>query len=473
MTLKKNLNVTILAILIPVMLLLYVVLIVTLQKNVFTNAVTSFQKLSVEAQIYSINYVEREKSEATVTLQNGAPLIASYLSKRLGTRTQIIGINSEVLADTKRTAFPNLNLDIVQALDGKKAYMIEKSTSAPLLLFSSPIYVHGKVIGVVRFIHELEQEDLLISNFNKTFMISCILMFVAVALFAHRFAISLSRPIEKLRDMAQQLANGKYQCKIELQDYEEIKQLSQSFNVMAHAIELHITQLQEEKVKQKDFLDRVTHELKTPLTAIMGYANLIPRLENNQDVKDCLRHISIESERLLALVEELLKTSKYGNSPFNVSPTICDIQPILKEAVFSVQPRLNKYKITIYNHVESAKIVADQDKTKQIFLNLLDNAIKYSDASFLEFHVEIAEHSLTLVIHDDGIGISEEMLDQIKHAPPNEALQSSFGNGFGLLLCRELMKKQGGSMDIASDEITGTTVRLLFPTPAGLEHIAK
>ncbi|MCR8998271.1 sensor histidine kinase, partial [Brevibacillus laterosporus] len=97
MTLKKNLNVMILAILIPVMLLLYVVLIVTLQKNVFTNAVTSFQKLSVEAQIYSINYVEREKSEVPVTLQNGAPLIASYLSKRLGTRAQIIGINSEVL----------------------------------------------------------------------------------------------------------------------------------------------------------------------------------------------------------------------------------------------------------------------------------------------------------------------------------------------------------------------------------------
>lgn len=80
--------------------------------------------------------------------------------------------------------------------------------------------------------------------------------------FAIRLAKSLHKPIDQLRQMAQRLANGDYKSKIELNEYVEIAQLSASFNAMADGIELHIKQLQEEKEKQKDFLDRITHELK-------------------------------------------------------------------------------------------------------------------------------------------------------------------------------------------------------------------
>lgn len=472
MTVKKSLNIAILAMFVPVMALLYVIMIVGLQNNMYQHAIDSLQKLSVEAQIYTINYVEREQKDAKSALQNGAPLVASYLSKRMGVRVQVINGQHEIAADTNRLELPHLNEDIAYALSGDKAYVLEKAAAAPLLLFSSPVYVDGQVIGVVRFIQLLEGEGAIIKRMNWSFLLACAFLFVAVALFVNRYATSLSRPIEKLRDMAQQLADGRYQSKIELRDYKEIMQLAQSFNIMADAIELHIQRLNDEKVKQKDFLDRVTHELKTPLTAIMGYANLIPRLQRRSDVTDSLRHISVESERLLALVEELLSSSKYGNSQFTVSPTICEIQNIVREAVRIVQPRLDKYSISWRDELGTANVSADPDKTKQIFLNLLDNAIKYSDATMIACKLEVTESHVTVEMKDDGIGMSPELLSSFRQLPQGAALPSSYGNGFGLLICRDLMKQQGGEMSIAADD-EGTAIRLQFRRPAWMLNITS
>lgn len=191
--------------------------------------------------------------------------------------------------------------------------------------------------------------------------------------------------------MAHRLANGDYKSKIELNEYVEIAQLSASFNAMADGIELHIKQLKEEKEKQKDFLDRITHELKTPLTAIIGYVDLIPKLKAKEDVQESLRYVAVESERLLSLVEELLKSSKYGTSTFEISPTVVNIKELAEEAVSIVKPRLQKFEIEVINELTDVHVVADFDKTKQIFLNVLDNAIKYSDATQIRMNVIVNE----------------------------------------------------------------------------------
>ncbi|MCG7410163.1 HAMP domain-containing histidine kinase [Paenibacillus sp. ACRRX] len=473
MTLKKRFNLAILALFIPVMLFLYIVMIISLQNNIYQSAVSSLQKLSVEAQIYTINYVEREQKDTPeVTLQNGAPLIASYLSKRMGLRVQLLSPHNRIWADTERAALPYVNQDMEQAIQGNKAYMIQKASPSPMMLFSSPLYVGGKVIGVIRFLHPLEDEALLLQRMNGTFVIACLLILIAAIVVANRFAASLSRPIEQLRDMAKKIAGGSYGSRIGLHDYEEIRQLAQSFHAMADAIELHMEQLSREKDKQRDFLDRVTHELKTPLTAIMGYANLIPRLHAEQDIQTSLRHISVESERLLTLVEELLSQSKYGDSPFSVSPTICDIASIAVEAVFVVKPRLEKYRITVIDKLHSIKIVADPDKTKQILLNLLDNTIKYSDATRITFQQQTTDDAVIVTISDDGIGISTELLEHFALAPEDTKLSSHSGNGFGLLICRQLMRQQGGEMELRAIEGEGTTVKLRFCTPTALETIS-
>lgn len=338
-------------------------------------------------------------------------------------------------------------------------------------MFSSPVYYGNDVIGSVRFINELTGEKEVLTNVGWTFLMTSLCLVAAGIFFAIRLAKSLHKPIDQLRQMAHRLANGDYKSKIELNEYVEIAQLSASFNAMADGIELHIKQLKEEKEKQKDFLDRITHELKTPLTAIIGYVDLIPKLKAKEDVKESLRYVAVESERLLSLVEELLKSSKYGTSTFEISPTVVNIKELAEEAVSIVKPRLQKFEIEVINELTDVHVVADFDKTKQIFLNVLDNAIKYSDATQIRMNVIVNEREAKVFVHDDGIGIDEGVLAEWNESPEGKILPSSYGHGYGLYICQEIMDKQGGSMRIESSEEIGTTIFITFLLPRRMEDI--
>nr|EJQ87170.1 hypothetical protein IGC_00293 [Bacillus cereus HuA4-10] len=469
MSLKRNMVFGIVGLLIPILVLLYAVVYIALEKNVYHNAADSLEKLSVEAQIYTMNYLEKEAE--VETLGPNSLLIASYLAKRMDVRVQMIGKNGDVVADTQKGALLHRNIDIESSLKGKKSYVFEEGDPAPILLFSSPVYYGNDVIGSIRFINELTDEKEVLTNVSWTFLMTSICLVAAGIFFAIRLAKSLHKPIDQLRQMAHRLANGDYESKIELNEYVEIAQLSASFNAMADGIELHIKQLKEEKEKQKDFLDRITHELKTPLTAIIGYVDLIPKLQSKEDVQESLRYVSIESERLLSLVEELLKSSKYGTSTFEVSPTVVNIKELVEEAISIVKLRLQQFEIEVMNELTEVHVVADFDKTKQIFLNVLDNAIKYSDATQVRMNVIINEQEAKVFVHDDGIGMDEGVLAEWNESPEGKVLPSSYGNGYGLYICQEIMKKQGGSMRIESSEEMGTTICMIFLLPRRMEDI--
>ncbi|OSX99200.1 sensor histidine kinase [Bacillus nitratireducens] len=469
MSLKRNMVFGIVGLLIPILVLLYAVVYIALEKNVYHNAADSLEKLSVEAQIYTMNYLEKEAE--VETLGPNSLLIASYLAKRMDVRVQMIGKNGDVVADTQKGALLHRNIDIESSLRGKKSYVFEEGDPAPILLFSSPVYYGNDVIGSIRFINELTDEKEVLTNVSWTFLMTSLCLVAAGIFFAIRLAKSLHKPIDQLRQMAHRLANGDYESKIELNEYVEIAQLSASFNAMADGIELHIKQLKEEKEKQKDFLDRITHELKTPLTAIIGYVDLIPKLQSKEDVQESLRYVTVESERLLSLVEELLKSSKYGTSTFEVSPTVVNIKDLAEEAISIVRPRLQQFEIEVMNELMEVHVVADFDKTKQIFLNVLDNAIKYSDATRVRMNVIIYEQEAKVFVHDDGIGMDEGVLAEWNESPEGKVLPSSYGNGYGLYICQEIMKKQGGSMRIESSEEMGTTICMTFLLPRRMEDI--
>ncbi|PFL18607.1 two-component sensor histidine kinase [Bacillus cereus] len=469
MSLKRNMVFGIVGLLIPILVLLYAVVYIALEKNVYHNAADSLEKLSVEAQIYTMNYLEKEAE--VETLGPNSLLIASYLAKRMDVRVQMIGKNGDVVADTQKGALLHRNIDIESSLKGKKSYVFEEGDPAPILLFSSPVYYGNDVIGSIRFINELTDEKEVLTNVSWTFLMTSLCLVAAGIFFAIRLAKSLHKPIDQLRQMAHRLANGDYESKIELNEYVEIAQLSASFNAMADGIELHIKQLKEEKEKQKDFLDRITHELKTPLTAIIGYVDLIPKLQSKEDVQESLRYVAVESERLLSLVEELLKSSKYGTSTFEVSPTVVNIKELAEEAVSIVKLRLQQFEIEVMNELMEVHVVADFDKTKQIFLNVLDNAIKYSDATQVRMNVIINEQEAKVFVYDDGIGMDEGVLAEWNESPEGKVLPSSYGNGYGLYICQEIMKKQGGSMRIESSEEMGTTICMTFLLPRRMEDI--
>ncbi len=167
MSLKRNMVFGIVGLLIPIFVLLYAVVYITLEKNMYHNAANSLEKLSVEAQIYTMNYLEKEAE--VETLGPNSLLIASYLAKRMDVRVQMIGKNGDVVADTQKGALLHRNIDIESSLKGKKSYVFEEGDPAPILLFSSPVYYGNDVIGSVRFINELTGEKEVLTNVGWTF----------------------------------------------------------------------------------------------------------------------------------------------------------------------------------------------------------------------------------------------------------------------------------------------------------------
>ena len=125
----------IVGLLIPIFVLLYAVVYITLEKNMYHNAADSLEKLSVEAQIYTMNYLEKEAE--VDTLGPNSLLIASYLAKRMDVRVQMIGKNGDVVADTQKGALLHRNIDIESSLKGKKSYVFEEADPAPILCFQA------------------------------------------------------------------------------------------------------------------------------------------------------------------------------------------------------------------------------------------------------------------------------------------------------------------------------------------------
>lgn len=133
MSLKRNMVFGIVGLLIPILVLLYAVVYIALEKNVYHNAADSLEKLSVEAQIYTMNYLEKEAE--VETLGPNSLLIASYLAKRMDVRVQMIGKNGDVVADTQKGALLHRNMDIESSLKGKKSYVFEEEIQLQFFCF--------------------------------------------------------------------------------------------------------------------------------------------------------------------------------------------------------------------------------------------------------------------------------------------------------------------------------------------------
>ena len=250
----------IVGLLIPIFVLLYAVVYITLEKNMYHNAKRFFRKVKCRStNLYDELFREGSRSRyawseftfncVVFSEAYGCPCADDWEEWRCCCRYT-------------KGALLHRNIDIESSLKGKKSYVFEEADPAPILLFSSPVYYGNDVIGSIRFINELTGEKEVLTNVSWTFLMTSLCLVATGIFFAIRLAKSLHKPIDQLRQMAQRLANGDYKSKIELNEYVEIAQLSASFNAMADGIEPHIKQLQEEKEKQKDFLDRITHELK-------------------------------------------------------------------------------------------------------------------------------------------------------------------------------------------------------------------
>ncbi len=258
------------------------------------------------------------------------------------------------------------------------------------------------------------------------------------------------------------ILNGNYDIELEKDCDDEIGDLNEIINFV-------LKELRESEKIKNDFVSSVSHELRTPLTAIKGWAETMQICDpdDSNTINRGLDTIVREVSRLSWIVESMLDFSSIKDKKINLIKEKIDILAELGEAVYMFKNRAQtENKTLIYNEPKSIPIlIGDKNRIKQIFINILDNAMKYTSENG-GISVSVSEKSdfVSVQVTDNGCGIPSKHLPNVTKKF-YKANTTQKGSGIGLAIVDELVNLHDGKLEIISEENFGTTVIISFPIP--------
>lgn len=291
----------------------------------------------------------------------------------------------------------------------------------------------------------------------------CVILLAAVS--GLYFIKSIVKPVQEVSNIARRIAMGDFKARIEVRENDEIGELCDSINYMA-------SELSQAENLKNDFISSVSHELRTPLTAIRGWGETVkmsvgtdPQLvEKGMDV------ILSEADRLSGLVEELLDFSRMQSGRLTMQMERTDILDQLGEAVYMYEEiaRQQGIELSFVEPKSLPPVIGDGNRLKQVFINIIDNAIKYTNSGG-QVLVEAVEEEgcVRITITDTGVGIPAQDVDRVKEKffKSNKSVR---GSGIGLAVADEIVKQHKGLLFLESKEGVGTTVTIVLPIAPAL-----
>ena len=283
------------------------------------------------------------------------------------------------------------------------------------------------------------------------------------------FVRSIVRPVGEVEATATRIARGDLNARLPATKYnDEIGRLCATINQMAE-------DLAENDRLKNEFISSVSHELRTPLTSIKGWVETIKTIDDPSDenYRRGLSIIGTETDRLYTMVEELLDFSRL-QSGLKLNCEVLDLVAEATDAALFVEARIAREGLHfVYEEPpEPYPVWADTARLRQVFINVLDNAIKYSDAGGTIFlTLSRTAETVTAAVRDQGRGIAPEDLDQVKQKF-FKARNAVRGSGIGLAVVDEIVRALGGKVEITSALGQGTTVSITLPVyHPGQEHL--
>ncbi|MDD5923338.1 MAG: HAMP domain-containing sensor histidine kinase [Clostridia bacterium] len=290
-------------------------------------------------------------------------------------------------------------------------------------------------------------------------LIICVALMASLILvfFSHR----LTRPLVKLSSITQRMADGDLSIRAETKGTKEIAELSKNYNNMAQSIENYVDKLKESAQSREEFVNNFTHEMKTPLTSIIGYADMLRSYELDvEEKRKCADCIYKEGKRLEALSSSLLSIIVLKNNSVDMSDS--DVKFLIDDIKDAVRFLLEKYNISLEIDCTDAKIFAEYSLIKTLICNLIDNACKASQSgSKITLTGAVCNDRFRFTVADMGRGIPANEISKITqpfYMVDKSRARSMGGAGLGLALCSEIAYMHGSQLHIESTPGVGTAV---------------
>ncbi len=451
----NNLGVIVLALLVIEMAIIY-----ALQSYYYNSAKQYlFSKLNAVTSVLSI-HSQDSAANFSAEMRN---MLETFNEKD---KIELMAINSKGRVVLTSSGFsPDADApmpDYEEAMaNGEGSYIGKLGSGEKVLAVSVPITSINGEYTSVRMVTSLTDIDNTIKTYIIVITIICLVILLIIITTGLFFAGSIVKPIRQISGIASKFAMGDFSVRIDNNSNDEIGDLCTAINHMAD-------ELSTAEAMKNEFISSVSHELRTPLTAIKGWAEtlMVDGGENPDTMKKGVGVIVNETERLSQMVEELLDFSRMQNGHFTLRSEAMDILAELGDAVLIYSDKAKREQIEIiYDEPEMLPFVfGDKNRIRQVFINIIDNAVKYSSAGDT-VTVKASEDggSVVIAVSDTGCGIKKSDLSKVK-TKFYKANHTRRGSGIGLAVADEIISMHGGTMDITSaGEGKGTTVTIKLP----------
>ena len=337
----------------------------------------------------------------------------------------------------------------------------DEQTGMRIMAVSSPVTLSdGTLVGVLRYVTPTAQMD------RQTVVViavsvGALCVFVLVMLFSSNYYIrSILVPLGEIIDKAEKIANGSYGIQIQTKFDDEIGDLAHMINEMS-------VKISENEKMQRDFISSLSHELRTPLTAITGWSETLlssDKLDN--DTRRGVRIIHREADRLTDMVLDLLDFTRIQDDRMTLNIELVDIRAEFEDTVFMYGSRLSEEGISLKyvdNDQDIPEIACDPQRLRQVFLNILNNAVKHGgEGKRIDASIVYKDENAIIRIRDYGPGIPEDELSLVKKKFYKGSSKAR-GTGIGLAVSDEIVQMHGGELTLENALAGGTLVTIKLP----------
>lgn len=389
----------------------------------------------------------------------------------------IVNAEGKVIAHSGISWQPNgtsISKEEIDALAKEKT--IQKVMESPktgnrYLVSGAPIIAGKNFYGGVYVLSSIEDIYQSVNKVRELLILSGVGAFFLAVGFTFVLSRKLSDPLIQMERATRRIAKGELSTLVEVPSGDEIGSLAIAINDLA-------IDLQRYQDTRREFFANISHELRTPMTYLEGYAKVLKEglYETAEEKEQYLDIIHQESKRLTHLIQELFELSKMEEGKISLNLEWIDLAEVMDTVVQKVGLKAKEKQLELLMNTEEQIPLAYADgfRMEQIFMNLLDNAIRYTERGTIRIQMTSMEpHHVTIIIADTGIGIPEEELPYIFerfYRVEKSRSREHGGTGLGLAIVKKLVELQAGAITVSSTLGRGTRFEIRLSTQALYEN---
>lgn len=285
---------------------------------------------------------------------------------------------------------------------------------------------------------------------------SCMLIGIIVSVCSSKAVL---KSIKEFIEATEKLSRGDFSARLNVKQPPQFRILSKNFNIMAE-------ELGSIEVLRTDFINNFSHEFKTPIISIKGFAEILKDDDLSKEERNEYLDIIIEeSKRLTSLATNVLNLSKIETQAILKEKQMFNIGEQIRQSILLLDSKLQSKNISLDINIEDCNIYANKEMLNQVWLNLLDNAIKFNNENGLvSVNMKKKEKEILITIIDSGIGISKEVVSKVfDKFYQEDTSHSTKGNGLGLTIVKKIIELHGGTIECESIVSKGTKFTIILP----------